>query len=159
MQSLKRTLLVIVLALCAGATLSAIEAAPLNQAAWKENGSGLWRELSLPFTPDAVAVGMADGVICVCTASHGILVSRDEGKSWNQVNLGQIALESFASAGGVLYAGGRGNLASSSDGGKSWSVKPLPGQSMVTVPSAFSTMVSFTCCVGQFTGPVNSSKA
>jgi hypothetical protein len=119
-NSVKTSLLAVVLLAAASAMLPAYDVVPLPAAKWKETGAGLWRELELPFTTTVNAIGVIDGVLYVCTQDQGILMGRDAARSWSQLSIGNVAILSLTGSEGMIYAGAKGGMAYSPDGGKKW---------------------------------------
>jgi hypothetical protein len=135
--SMKRLLFAVVLFSAASAMLPAYDVVPLPSAKWKETGAGLWRELELPFKAKVNSVEVIDGVLYVCTWDQGILIGRDEGRSWGQMSIGNAAIRSLTGSAGAIYAGAKGGMAYSPDGGKSWGTQAfLKGMTIYSIAAS-----------------------
>jgi photosystem II stability/assembly factor-like uncharacterized protein len=100
------------------AMLSAVAASTLVAT---PEGLATGRHASPPSTEyDALLVSRADSSTLLLGTQHGLFRTTNGGQTWRPSGFGRVAVTSLAQTGRAILAGGRGLLAISRDGGRTW---------------------------------------
>jgi photosystem II stability/assembly factor-like uncharacterized protein len=84
-------------------------------------GFATGRHASPPSTEyDALLVARADSSTVLLGTQHGLFRTTNGGQTWRPSGFGRVAVTSLAQTGRAILAGGRGLLAISRDGGRTW---------------------------------------
>ncbi|HEX2867219.1 MAG TPA: T9SS type A sorting domain-containing protein [Ignavibacteriales bacterium] len=108
-----------------------------------------WKKLDLGFSNAAIKKVrvIPDGSITVLTSNYGILISKDLGKTWSQINgsLNVKDILTFSASSKYLLAGTSSGLYKSSDGGKSWTADPaFNGMKVLEIEQLNGVIFSFS---------------